>query len=205
MGVILGILFLVIPLSVTAQGDSLLEKFFQGIKENRMEVTYSYSARVSGIMNNGKGTLASQDAMWTVVGNGVEMYCDSKTLWVVDPSMKEVVIEQASAGTSSGFLDNPALLFSRLEDNFKMTASRWLEEGKYRLYTFRPKSDMGLDYFNLEIERSDASVRSASFAMTDGTYVKIEVSSMKLTPKVSATVFRPAVVFDAEWIVTDLR
>ena len=205
MGVVLGILFLVIPLSVTAQNDYLLDKFFQGVKENRMEVTYSYSARVSGIVNNGEGTIASQDAMWTVVGNGVEMYCDSKTVWIVDPIMKEVVIEPASAGASSGFLDNPALLLSRLEENFKVTASRWLEDGKCRIYTFRPKSDMGLDYFNLEILRSDASVRSASFAMTDGTYVKIEVSSMKLTPKVSVEAFRSSAVFGADWIVTDLR
>ena len=201
----LAIILAVLPLAVSAQTPSLLDRFYENLSASCVEFAYTYSARVSGLVNKGEGILLSQGTMWSVKGNGAEMYCDSKTLWVVDPVMKEVVIESAETEESSGFLDNPALMFSRLQDNFNVTESRLLESGKQILYTLRPKSDIGIVYFNVELDNPSAQIRRASFAMSDGSFVKIEVSSMKLTPKVSVETFKPVTAFDADWIVTDLR
>lgn len=201
---LLTILLAVMPVMAAVRGDAGLEKFYASIAESCLEVSYTYSARVSGIVNNGGGTLVTQGTMWKVQGNGVEMYCDSKTLWVIDPAMKEVVVEPASAEASSEFMDNPALMFSRLKDNFNVSESRPMGED-VMFYTLRPKSDIGINYFNVELDVVSNMIRRASFAMADGTFVKIEVSSMKLTPEVSVESFRPVDRFDSEWIVTDLR
>ena len=202
---VLTIVFALIPLMSSAQDERRLERFYDSLSGSCVQLEYTYSARVSGIMNNGEGVLVNQGPMWTVKGNGVEMYCDSATLWVLDPVLKEVVIEPAAAEASSEFLDNPAIMFSRLKNEFVVSESRWMEGGDTRLYTLKPKTHMGIDYFNVELDKDTAFVRRASFALADGTLVKIEVSSMKLTPKISVEAFRPETVFDVEWIVTDLR
>ena len=202
---ILLVLLAAFPLVASAQKADLLERFYNSMANSCVEVSYTYSARISGTLNNGSGVLLCQGNMWTLKGNGVEMYCDSTTLWIVDPLMKEVVIEPAVAEGSSEFMDNPALMLSRLGDDFSVAVSRTIDDGKAVHYTLHPKVDIGIDYFNVELKTSDASVRRASFAMGDGTMVKIEVGSMKLTPKVPAETFRPKIVFSSEWIVNDLR
>ena len=205
MNRLLTIFISLIPLISSAQDERLLERFYDSLSGSCVQLEYTYSARVSGIMNNGEGVLVNQGPMWTVKGNGVEMYCDSATLWVLDPVLKEVVIEPAAAEASSEFLDNPAIMFSRLKNEFVVSESRWMEGGDTRLYTLKPKTHMSIGYFNVELDKDTAFVRRASFALADGTLVKIEVSSMKLTPKISVEAFRPETVFDVEWIVTDLR
>ena len=95
-----------------AQGSDLLDRFYASVSDSCLNMTYSYSARVSGIDNIGQGTLLSQGTMWTLRGNGVEMYCDSKSIWVVDPSMKEVVVEPAPEDEQTQWMSNPAVIFS---------------------------------------------------------------------------------------------
>ena len=203
---VLTILLILVPmLSASAQGQSLIDRFYAGTADSCLDISYSYSTRISGILNNGQGHLSAQGLMWRVKGNGVEMFCDARSLWIIDKEMKEVVIEPAVAEGSSEFMDNPALMLSRLGDDFSVAVSRTIDDGKAVHYTLHPKVDIGIDYFNVELKTSDASVRRASFAMGDGTMVKIEVGSMKLTPKVPAETFRPKIVFSSEWIVNDLR
>ena len=191
--------------AAVAQNSGPLQKFYDSLEDSSLELSYTYSARVSGVQNRGAGDLLCQGAMWKAKGNGVEMYCDAVSVWVVDTEMKEVVIEAAADGNSSDFMTNPALMLTRLQEKFDVTVTRLLEDGVTMLYTLRPKSAIGFDYFNVELDKSSSLLKRASFAMSDGTLVKIEVSSMKLTPKVSVEAFRPATVFDSQWIVTDLR
>ena len=68
-----------------------------------------------------------------------------------------------------------------------------------------PKVKAGIEYLNIELLNDSALLRSVSFALSDGTLVTIKVSSMKLTPKSAAEMFKPQTVFDSKWIVTDLR
>ena len=143
--------------------------------------------------------------MWKVEGNGVQMYCDSASTWVIDPSSKEVVIEPASSDPSETVITNPALMLSMVHSLFTITESLPTEDGKAVAYVLSPKGESAIDYLNLEILKAGAAVRNAWVVFDDGTLIKIEVSSMKLTPKVSDGMFRPQTVFDSSWIVTDLR
>ena len=170
-----------------------------------MEISYSYSTRMSGVNYNGNGCLSSQGLMWKMSGNGVDMYCDAKSLWIVDSTMKEVVIEPAASEAESEWLSNPAIIFSRIKDTFKVRDIINSADGKSLLYVLDPLKQGSISYCNLELNKSDASIKYAVVALTDGTYIKIEVSSMKLTPKVSIEAFRPRIDFDSSWILTDLR
>ena len=116
----LKILLLLLPLVVSAQDRSLLDRFYAGLAESHVQMTYSYTARISGINNHGTGTLSVQGPMWKASGNGVEMYCDSSSVWIIDPAMKEVVIEPSADEASVEYVTNPAAMLVRLYDLFKV-------------------------------------------------------------------------------------
>lgn len=189
---------------LSAQDSNLLDKLSERISKSCLELDYRYSVRISGINNVGQGHLQCQGYMWKMVGNGVEMYCDSSALWVVDPVNKEVVIEPAEVEEKVQLQTNPAVLFVRMKELFVVRDSRNTSQGTV-LYILAPKQKGDIDYFNVEIAEADQSLRNAVISLADGTLIKIEVSSMKLTPVRPVKDFRPLTAFDSSWIVTDLR
>lgn len=197
---------LLIFLSATAssQDRKILDKLCQEIQNSCVTMDYTYSARVSGINYDGSGTLISQGQMWKVVGNGIEMYCDAKSVWVIDRTAKEVVIEPVS-DQKAGVLANPARVFLDLGESFDISAVVSSGDSKALIYSLVPKSDTDVDYLNVEVLKESSLIRRMSFALADGTMVKIEVNSMKLTPDVADDMFRVQEKFDSRWIVTDLR
>ena len=197
--------FLCFVQMLSAQDSSLLDKLSERISKSCLELDYSYSVRLSGINNVGQGRLQCQGYMWKMVGNGVKMYCDSSALWVVDPTNKEVVIEPAEVEEKVQLQTNPSVMFVRMKDFFAVRESRKLGSSGNTLFILTPTTESTIDYFNVEIAESDLSIRNAVISLSDGTLIKIEVSSMKLTPVRPVEDFRPLTVFDSSWIVTDLR
>ena len=191
--------------SAGAQNTDLLDRMCTGLARSCAEMECSWSARLSGVATAGTGELKMQGDMWALVGNGVEMWCDGKSVWVVDPSLKEVVIEPLEDDAQVRYLTNPALIFVRLQDLFTVSVSHPTEDGKAVFYSMKPDQDSDIDYLNVELLSDDALIRRGSIAMKSGDIINIEVSSMKLTPEVSAEAFSPQYVYDSSWIVTDLR
>ena len=188
-----------------AQDVSLLEKMCAGLADACVTLDYTYTARISGIDNNAQGTLVSQDDKWTVKGSGLEMFCDGSAVWVIDPALKEAVIEPVAEQEKVDLFTNPARIVMNISDSFNVNVSNGSADGRAQIFSLRPKEDTEIEYLNVEIWKDSATVRSMSFAMKDGTLVTIKVSSMKLTPKVSDETFKPRFVFDSKWLVTDLR
>lgn len=188
-----------------AQDRTLLDRLYAGLSANCVEMEYSYSTRISGVKMNGSGSLQLQGEQWHMTGNGVEIWCDGKSLWTIDRGSKEVVIEDAGLDASSDALTNPAILFVRLDDAFAVKESRPSDDGKAVVYMLQPDDAISIEYVNIEIMKSDASLRSGSFALDDGTSVNITVKDMRLTEKRPADSFSQPDSFDASWIVTDLR
>ena len=201
----IAVAFIFVAQVLSAQNLSLLDRLSERISKSCLELDYSYSVRMSGVNNVGQGQLTSQSYMWKMVGNGVEMYCDSSSLWVVDPSSKEVVIEPAAMDEKAQLQTNPAVLFVHLKDLFNVRESRSLDTDGVILYILVPKHKDRIEYFNVEVAESDLSIRNALVGLSDGSLIKIEVSSMKLTPVRPVEDFRPHTIFDSSWIVTDLR
>ena len=133
------------------------------------------------------------------------MYFDGVSQWIIDPAMKEVVIEPVPENTDDQIQTNPSYLFMRMQDLFSVRESRDSEDGLAVLYVLAPKVKSEISYFNVELLKADASVRNGVVALNDGTLIKIEVSSMKLTPKRLVEDFRPQSFYDSSWMITDLR
>lgn len=185
-------------------GNSLLDRMCSNVAESCVTIDYTYTARVSGIDNIAAGNLMTQGEKWVMRGNGIEMYCDGKSVWIVDPALNEVVIESAQEQQTTDFLTNPARAFVNLYDNFNVNAINSSSDSKSLIYSLVPKNG-DMEFLNIELYKDSAAIRAMSFALKDGTLVKIKVSSMKLTPKIPSEAFRPQIVFDSKWIVTDLR
>lgn len=187
----------------SSQEASLLDKFISEASSSCVTMTCTWSTRISGVEVEGKGDINVQGNCWKMSGNGLEMYCDSSVLWVIDPSLKEVVVENAASDPSDGVLTNPALLFTQMKDVFDITQAKEVSSGGSTVYVLKPKLDNGIDYFNVEL--SSSFLEGGTIALTDGTLIKIEVTSIEMTPLRPVSEFRPKTVFDSSWIVTDLR
>lgn len=205
IGNIFAALLLLFCGSTFAQDNGALDKLYENLSNSCTEMTYTYSARSSGVQLSGEGTLIAQGLFWKLKGNGVEMYCDSTSMWVVDIAHKEVVIEQAASDSDGGYTVNPAMLLVRMNEMFKVREVRDSGNGKTIIYLLEPVGKSDIEYMNVGVTASGSSITDAEIALDDGNMINIKVSSMKLTPVRSVECFRPEKVFDSNWIVTDLR
>ena len=92
--------------------DSLLGKSAQDC----VVVDYEFATVMSGVKTTGEGTVEIQGNAYHMEGNGVEIYCDGSTTWMIDEDAMEVFIEAADS-RSAGYLANPVLLLMNLEEN----------------------------------------------------------------------------------------
>lgn len=189
---------------MSAQDTSVLDKFYADISKSCVELDYTYSVRASGVNISGDGILTSQGVLWTLKGNGIEMYCDSSSLWVVDSSLKEVTVESALSESDADYTLNPAILLVRMKDFFRVTSVGYPKDGLVS-YVLRPISSKDIEYVKVDISAPEAVLQNADISMADGNLINIKVSSMELTPIRSAEFFRPVIKFDTSWIITDLR
>lgn len=204
-GYIMTALLLLLAGALSAQNIALLDKLYSDMSSSCVEMTYTYETEVSGVKAVGEGKLDVQGEMWTMTGNGVHMWCDGKTLWVADPSLKEVVIEPASGEDGGAILTNPASLFVRMQELFNLTRSVESSDGKSVTFFMSPKTSGNMAFCNVELSKADASILSGVFAFDDGSDVHVKVSAMSLSSRREAEAFRPQVRFDSSWIVTDMR
>jgi hypothetical protein len=64
----------------------------------------------------GDGQVAVQGDSYQMQGNGMQIYCDGSTTWLIDEAAEEVVIESADSN-DAGFLANPILLLMNLDES----------------------------------------------------------------------------------------
>lgn len=194
-----------IPGLTYAQEVDLLKKITMSMASTCTELTYSYSVSLSGTENLGYGTLTLQGQKWNLVGNGLEMYCDSTSLWVIDPQAKEVVIESVDHSSDFNAFTSPAVIFARLHEFFQVKSVVPSRDGQALVYVLSSKTANDVEYINLEILKKDETIASCTVALTEGSLIKIKVSSMKLTPLRDLSYFRPKTAFNSSWIVSDVR
>lgn len=190
--------------NVHAQDRSVFDQLYNDIVSSCVSMDYSYDTEVSGVRMTGSHSLEIQNEKWHLKGNGIEAWCDGVSVWTTDPSAKEVIIEPALAD-ESGALANPALILVKIKEWFNVKEARTSSDGKNVLFILMPKTDVSIEYFNINVRKADRTILSGSFAMDDGNTVRINVASMLKAQKKPESYFRPSESFDASWIVTDLR
>ena len=98
------------------QQPSVLDKLLQSSPEECLSFDYEFSTTISGIKTVGDGCVELQGNAYHMNGNGVEIYCDGVTTWLIDEEALEVVIESAES-QDAGFLANPIMLLMNLEES----------------------------------------------------------------------------------------
>lgn len=111
------ILCLTLLASVTqTQQPSFLESLRQKSAYDCVSVDYEFATVMSGMKVTGEGTVEIQGNSYHMKGEGIEIFCDGSTSWMIDEAAKEVFIEAADS-QSAGYLANPVLLLMNLEEN----------------------------------------------------------------------------------------
>lgn len=164
-------------------------------------IVAEYEMNVQNMPVVGSSELLVQKEMYHVKGNGLEVYCNGSTVWTIDDSSKEVVIEPCF-GPVQGYMENPVLLLAELDDFFEMKSDKRI--GDVTEYVLDAVKDCGIVRAKL-IVSSGGIARSGIFIMEDGAEVAVKVKSMKKTEERDSSFFSPDRKFSSDWIVTDLR
>ena len=199
------VLILLAAQALKAQENTPLARFYDNLLSSCVEFDMSYSIRMSGVKLDGNGVLELQGGSWILVGNGMEIRCDGKTLWTVDPESKEVVIDSLSDDVTAGIITNPAVMLINMRELFSLREVLPTKEGKSLIYTLYPKAESEVSFVNMEILKGDSSLKQFTFSLEDGTSAVVNIYSMKSGKKKPAEYFSRSVNYDSSWIVTDLR
>lgn len=176
-----------------------LRNMFDG---SAVSIECEYTTEIQQTQVAGRSEIVVQGNMYTMKGNGLEVYCDGNTVWTIDAAAQEVVIEPCSP-QERDYMANPALLLSDIDEVFKMRGSRSLDSGRME-YTMDSTVRCGISKAVLVLAQ-DGMIISADFNLDEGGDLKVNVSSMKKTEEKQASFFSPDRKFDSDWIVTDLR
>lgn len=193
-----------------AQDTALLERMYDDFSSRLTTLDISYVLEMLPADMTGNAVVSFQDEAYRLSADGLEIYCDGKSVWTLDNISKEVIIEPVT-DDGEDFIRNPASLFLGLKDNFKVTD---ISEGGHMrepdvkdvVYTLVPVVECGMDECQIQIKKN-GDLYHGSFIMSAGQIdiVRILVNSITRSAKRDTGYFRPAQSFDSSWIVTDLR
>jgi hypothetical protein len=173
--------------------------------DTAVAMDYSYTLTASGVKSFGEGTLTVQDKSYVMQGNGLRVYCNASSMWVVDEAGKEIMIDNVSQETDS-YLSNPVLLLTNVYDVFSVSSP--VANGETLTYTLSPKSDCGITsgVITLDVSGKTPVFVSGNFTTSDGVRLDVKIKSMTFMKKKPLTFYILDLSgFDSSWMITDLR
>ena len=187
-----------------AQGNAVLNSLYSKMSASCVSMDYSFTMNSSDVKVVGNGSVMVQDSAYSMTGNGLQIICDGKTVWIIDAESKEVMIESPSQGDEA-YMDNPALLFVNLSDAFSVDGVK--KNDNVSTYVMSPMVACGIKAATLSVT-SDPSpvISSAHFILSDGAEMDIKIKSMTFSEKKPLTSFFYDISgLDSSWVITDLR
>lgn len=109
----------IIPLVMVVSAQEPQGTFWDHIRQSSsaeecISVDYEFTSNTSGVKAVGEGTVLVQGNAYHMKGNGLEIYCDGNSTWMIDEPAREVMIEAADS-KDAGYLANPVILLMNLE------------------------------------------------------------------------------------------
>lgn len=186
-----------------AQGTSSLEQLCAKMSDKASVLNYSYTLSVAGVKTVGEGTVTTQDNAYVLKGNGINIYCNGSTLWVMDESGKEILIDSVAQGADA-YLSNPVLLLANLNKIFSISSP--VTNGGNQIYKLTPKQDCGITSGTVSVSVANPVFTSGSFKTSDGGQLDVKIKSMTFSEKKPLTFYILNLSgFDSSWMITDLR
>jgi len=195
--------------------SSVLKEFTDKVNGSKVAFDYTYSLKNSKMKMTGSGKVTVQGDAFYMNGNGLEVWCDGKTSWVVDRESKEAVIETIVPSVADYFA-NPALLVVNVDKAFDEVSSVTGTFGgkSVRVSTLKPKADFdasiggtSITSLKLYFAADKPVLVGAEAAVDDGTVTVFNISGMKFMEKESSlNDFRfNEQSLDSSYVITDLR
>lgn len=188
-------------LTMQSFAQTPLESMRRMFSEYAVTIDCRYETELQNVPVTAEFSLVVQGEKYRLSGNGLEVYCNGKTVWTVDESSCEVVIEPCS-GPDRDYLANPALLLIELETLFNVTSTKRIDAGRVE-YVLDASAECGVTNATVVLT-SDGMIVSGEFSLEDGSILDVDVLSMKKTEEKPASFFSPDRKFTSDWIVTDL-
>lgn len=190
-------------IAAAAQGTTSLEQLCAKMSDKASVLNYSYILSMSGVKTVGEGTVTTQDNAYVLRGNGMNIYCNGSTLWVMDEAGKEILIDSVAQGTDA-YLSNPVLLLANLNKIFSISTP--ITSGGNQIYKLTPKQDCGIVSGTVNISAANPVFTSGSFKTSDGGQLDVKIKSMTFSEKKPLTFYVLDLSgFDSSWMITDLR
>ena len=189
-------------LTMQSFAQTPLESLRNIFASETVEMQCDYETTVSGALIVGHSDVVVQKNMYSMKGNGLEVYCNGKTMWTVDDSSHEVIIEPCEA-QDRDYMANPVLMLVDVDKLFALSGRRPLGNGKEE-FELDAVVRCGVTKAILVL-KSDGTVIRGKFFLEDGNEFAVQVFSMKKTEEKPASFFSPQRKFGSDWIVTDLR
>lgn len=192
------LLLTVAPHMLSAQNQ--LERLYDTFANNCIALDCTYSIESDVVPVKGQCEIEFQDTSYKMKGSGLEIFCDGASVWILDSSLMEAVIEPVS-DDSHTYMSNPALLFRDMDQMFSVSGSS--SAGSVMRYRLSAKKPCGVRTAVLDID-TNAVLQKAEFTMDNDYVIKIDVKSVAVMPKQENSAFRPGKI-SSDWVVTDLR
>ena len=192
------LLLTVTPHMLSAQNQ--LERLYDTFANNCIALDCTYSVESDVLPVKGQCEIEFQDTSYKMKGSGLEIFCDGASVWILDSSMMEAVIEPVS-DDSHTYMSNPALLFRDMDQMFSVSGSS--SAGSVMRYRLSAKKPCGVRTAVLDID-TNAVLQKAEFTMDNDCVIKIDVKSVAVMPKQENSAFRPGKI-SSDWVVTDIR
>ena len=190
-------------IAAAAQGTTSLEQLCAKMSDKASVLNYSYTLSMSGVKTVGEGTVTTQDNAYVLKGNGMNIYCNGATLWVMDEAGKEILIDSVAQGTDA-YLSNPVLLLANLNKIFSISSP--ITSGGNQVYKLTPKQDCGIVSGTVNLSAVNPVFTSGSFKTSDGGQLDVKIKSMTFSEKKPLTFYVLDLSgFDSSWMITDLR
>ena len=188
----------------SAQERGALEDFSGKLSSGT--VSFQYTFEVKGdVPMKGNGVAAMRGPCYHIAGNGMEIWCDARTRWIVDRSAKEAYIETVDAAVTD-YLSNPATLLISLNEAFETVADKevTLSGKKCRKVSMTPViPDTGLQSVSLYL---DGSVPArVEITVEDGTVTLFKIADFAVNEKSDVPFTFDIASLSPDYVVTDLR
>ncbi len=208
---ITAIALLCVSLSASAK-SSTLRIFIGKVASSSVSFDYTYAATVNSSKMTGSGNVTVQGNSFFMDGDGLEVWCDGKTLWTVDRAAEEAVIENVEDSADAS-ATNPALLIASLDENFsEVSFGSSKFKGKVCDVSIlspvdKTEAALGIVQLKLYFKSGTAVLIGAAMKLSDGTATEFSISNLRFDePAKEEESFRfNEKTLDSSYIVTDLR
>jgi hypothetical protein len=206
---LLGITLLTLCFTAEAKSDALTE-FITRVSQSCVSFDYSYTLKKDRTNLNGSGSVKVQGDSFLLKGDGLEVWCDGKTRWVIDRVAEEAVIEPVDL-SETDFAANPALLLTVVDKAFDEVSDATSKFGDKvaDVSILSPREEVlghtEITQFKMFFKSGTSELLGAELKLNDGSVSTFTLRNLIFSDQKEAPFRFDEKTLDDSYIITDLR